>query len=108
MLRKMLFGLLITSLISSSALAGGPEIVPPPAPHLRPFIGINYILKIINEDDVGRVLGYRPELLLRFHQSLLSLLPFRYIAENSDHGRPALPYSSCGRRFHWERCTVLS
>lgn len=43
MLRKMLYGLLITSLISSFAIAGGPEIVPPPAPHLRPFIGINYI-----------------------------------------------------------------
>lgn len=42
MFRKTFFGFLLACL-NASAIAGGPEIVPPPTSQFRPFIGLNYI-----------------------------------------------------------------
>ena len=40
--KKALYGLVIAGLISGTAMAGGPDMVPPLAPQWKPFVGVNY------------------------------------------------------------------
>ena len=54
MQKKAIYGILLATMVSGAALAGGPDMMaPPPATAFKPFVGVNYSYLNVNWSNLN-------------------------------------------------------
>ena len=61
MQKKAIYGILLATMVSGAALAGGPDMMaPPPATAFKPFVGVNYSYLNVNWSNVASMASTAP------------------------------------------------